>query len=962
MTTMTDKYICTFQDEIEGTDEERRERLGNKGDQLGRMARLGLPVPPGFTITTDACRLYFEQGDSFPEKIRGEVQRNIHSLEKIAGARLGDTENDPLLVSVRSGAAISMPGMMETILNVGLNDENVEAYIRRHEQTEQHEKGDQHKKFILDCQRRLYEMFGENVYGIKKEEFRRIFDGLKDKAGVEEETLLASDHLRALLEEYAVLYQHHGKALPQDPFHQLELAIKAVEESAMGEKARNYRRAEGLPEKVYTAVNVQAMVFGNENAVDCGTGVGFTRDPATGIKDKDNPYGEFLLGGQGEDVVSGKMNVFPLSEMKKSVPEAYAELMRICELLEQRTTKIQDYEFTVWRGKLYMLQTREGKLTGRARIRASCDMLNEGLIDAPEAIRRVSPHDIEQLLHPMIDYQAMKQAMQQENLRLEDVVINPGRIGVAASPGGGVGKAVFDMHTALEYAGRGEKVILCRLETNPADYAGMVVSEAIATSRGGKTSHAAVVARNKGIPCAVGTGINIDEEKKRILYRNHYGKEVLVHEGEWISVDGSTGKVLHYRAPLIEPSANDPDLRDFLQLLHPVARVRVYANANDAEEARRALQFGAEGIGLARTEYMFLEDKISGEERALTIQSWILADDEAIKSSALQKLQEMQRSDFSQIYEAMEDKPVIIRLLDYPLHELLGNLKDDRPNLQRLSEKVGLGEEELKREIESCREVNPMLGHRSIRLGITHPELYRMQARAIFQAAGDINGQSDNMQSDNALNDKAPEENNPGNIKHRESNQEGHKYITPYIELPLVCAAKEVEYAAQLIEEEAGNQGFKRGGSSRQGDYRYRLGIMYETAAACFEAASLAKITDFGSFGTNDLTQTVLGWSREDGSTTFMPAYLEKEITKGDPFITLDKDGPVAKAMAYAIKEARKVNPEYEFGICGEHAADPASLKVCHAFGLNNVSPAPNQVPVAWLVLAQQSLPGRNEG
>ena len=898
---------------IANTSDEMISLLGNKGAQLYEMTNMGMPVPPGFTITTDVCGYYFENDGQLPEGLTEQIRANISRLEQVTGYKFGDIEQDPLLVSARSGAAVSMPGMMETILNLGLTDKCVDAYIERHSNREQP------KKFILDCQRRLYGMFGENVHGIEKEKFRKIFDSLKVKAKVQEDTLLTSSDLQILVEKYKELYKENGKELPQDPFQQLIDAIKAVEESAMGEKARNYRRAEGLPEKVWTGINIQTMVYGNENTTNCCAGVGFTRDPSTGIKNRENPYGEFLLGSQGEDVVSGSRNVSPISHMKQSIPQAYDELMKVCDILEQKTRRVQDYEFTVWRGKLYMLQTRNGKLTGRATIRSNYDMVQEGLIDVRDAVLRVTPKDFEQLLHKMIDYEVMKS----DGVQLDDVVINRGGAGVAASPGGGVGKAVFDVKTALEYKARGEPVILCRLETNPADYPGMIASEALATARGGKTSHAAVVARNKGLPCVVGTGVDIDEENKRLTYQNNKGKTVTINEGDYISVDGSTGKILNYKATLTEPSPDDLDLQDFLQLLYPIAKMRVYANANDSGEAARALQFGAEGIGLARTEYMFLEDRLEGENRQLAIQAWILAEDDIVKLKALARLEQMQKRDFLEMFSVMQDKPIIIRLLDYPLHELLS---DAKAHLDELSEATMLDQEYLKQRIDGYHETNPMLGHRSVRLGITHPEIYRAQVRAILRAAKELN------------------------------NSTAKKYVTPHIEIPLVCLVNEIKNMEQLVRAEAEKLGFSRGGYSSKSDNRYRLGIMYELAGASLEADNLAQVSDFGSFGTNDLTQTTMGWSREDGSATFMPRYVSQGIVDEDPFITIDKDGPVAKAMAHAVLLARTAKPDYEFGICGEHAADPASLEVCYGVGLTNVSPAPNQVPLAWLRSAQLSL------
>jgi pyruvate,orthophosphate dikinase len=931
------------------------ELLGGKGAHLHEMTKLGLPVPPGFTICTRVCEYGTEHGGELPPGLMGQVKSYMHRVEDIVGSQFGDSEADPLLVSARSGAPVSMPGMMETILNLGLTDKCIASYISRHGKEEYS------RRFILDCYRRLYEMFGENVYSLSKETFHGIFDELKEQVGVKEDTQLNSSHIESLIEKYKKVYQEHNIELPQDPYVQLELAIKAVEKSATGEKARNYIRDNKLPEKTYTGVNVQTMVYGNENAYNCGTGVGFTRDPSTGIQDKQNPYGEFLLGGQGEDVVSGRRNVSPLSEMKKSVPEAYAELMRIYELLEREMKHVQDYEFTIWRGKLYMLQTRSGMLTGRASIRSACDMLEEGLIDIIEAVTRVTPEDMAQLLHKTIDYDALRRA----GVQLDNIIVNPA-MGVAASPGGGVGRVVFDAVTADELGGQHEQVVLCRMETDPADCHGVSNSQAYVTARGGKTSHAAVVARNKGIPSAVGTGIEIDEEKKHIIYKNSHGEEIVINEGDFISVDGSIGKVLNYKATLIEPRTDDPDLQRFLKLIIPHAKMRVWANANDAAEARRALEFGAEGIGLARTERMFLSDVERGENRALTIQTWVLAEGEkpvleklvkeqkpdisatsdldrredlemkqeydiqalrALNERAkltLDKLEKMQKRDFLTFYEVMGDRPVIIRLLDYPLHELLSDAKD---HLEELRNTTGIDTQRLIELIDGYHENNPMLGQRSIRLAITHPEVFRMQARAIFGAAAEYNSKSRNG-----------------------------KYVTPYVELSQIFSAKEIEKIGHVVIEEANDLGFKRGGNSTRGDNRYHFGIMFELAGASFEAASLARASDFGSFGTNDLSQSVMGWSREDGSTTFMPKYIENGIIRSDPFVTIDKDGPVAKAMCLAVLQARSVKPDYEFGICGEHAADPDSLEICYGIRLTNVSPGPNQVPIAWLRSAQLSL------
>ena len=911
MTTKIEKRIYFFGNgQADGNGSKgMKELLGNKGAQLHEMTKMGLPVPPGFTLTTEVGRHYFESGGQLPDGLMESVKRSIKELEKIVSLKFGDVENDPLLVSARSGAAISMPGMMETVLNIGLTDDNVNAYRERHS-------SEQASKFILDSYRRLLEMFGENVHGLEKEAFRNILDDIKAEVGVNEDTKLISKHMETIVSRYKGLYSQRGKLLPQDPIQQLKEAIIAVEESSMGEKALNYRKAEGLPDKVFTGVNIQSMVYGNENTINCGTGVGFTRNPETGAKEE---YGEFLLGGQGEDVVGGRRNVHPLSAMKDLLPEAYNQLMDMFNKLEKNKKEPQDIEFTVWNGKLYSLQTRDAKMTGRARVKTSYDMFQEGLISERDAIERVSSEDIEQLLHPMIDYNIIKKA----GIDLQEFLMGKG---VPASPGGGVGQVVFDIPKALEFKERGIYYILCRIETDPADYAGMVSSQAMVTARGGKTSHAAVVARNKGIPAAVGTGINIDEVNKTMTYMAK-GNVVTVKEGDYISVDGSAGEVFNYKAELTKPNPNDADLQNFLELLKPIAKMRVYANANDATEAKIALQFGAEGIGLARTEYMFLEDKAEGENRALTIQSWVLAKDNPLTksaaSAALDKLERMQQKDFLEMYNVMKDKPIIIRLLDYPMHELLSKSDESLVELSGLTRMDG---DELMQKINGYREKNPMLGHRSVRLGITDPEVYRMQVKAILSAGKEYNNNADS------------------------------NYVTPHIEIPLVSMQSEILDIVKIVEEEANVLDYVRGGSSSKGNNRYRLGIMYETPGSVSMASELAEITDFGSFGTNDLTQTVLGWSREDGDTTFMPSYIAKRIVEENPFIRIDENGPVAKQVLHAVLMARSINPDYDFGVCGEHAANPKSLEVFYRARLTNVSPGPNQVPIAWLKSAQLSL------
>ncbi|MDO8556244.1 MAG: putative PEP-binding protein [Nanoarchaeota archaeon] len=880
--------------------------LGNKGAKLHAMTLFGLPVPPGFTIPISLGEQYFRSGNVFPDGLENAVCAGMRELEDIHSLRFGDTVARPLLVSVRSGAAASMPGMMETVLNVGLTEKSVAAYRASNPQE---------SWFILDCYRRLQEMFGKNVYDIPDEAFYAVAQrvvGDKNPHIIQ----FTDGQLQDLVQGYNEVYVDHGiSQLPQDPYVQLFAAIEAVEKSIMGKKARDFRRVEGLPAEMFTAVNVQTMVYGNRNKENCGTLVCFTRDGNTGKKD--TGYGEFLLGGQGEDVVNGRNDTSSLRSMQERLPHVYQELIDYFPILEGSKKRVQDIEATIDSGKLWMLQTRDAKLKGLANIRANLDMVKEGIIDDAEFLRRVKPKDVELWLQTQIDYRKLR-----ETHKLEDIIIN--KMGIDASHGAGVGKLVFDVDTAQEYHARGEPLVLCRWDTNPADFPGMVLAEALFTSRGGQTSHAAVVARGKGIPCVTGTNVEVDYEKKELQYKDKEGRLQVVREGEYVSVDGSAAKVLRVQAPVTDAAYDVQDMQDFLRLVKPHAHMRVLANANDAEEAKVALAFGAEGIGLARTEYMFLDDKIPGERRAVTIQSWVLANDVRLKAEALQRLEDMQKRDFLGMYEVMGVLPIIIRLLDYPLHELLGDVKS---NLESLVLTTGLSEEQIGKNIAQYKEHNPMLGHRSVRLGITHPELFAMQGRAIFAAAREYNLTHDNQ-------------------------------VVPYIEIPLVINRNEVVDVAKVLDREAPKYGFSRYGSSKAGG-QYKLGIMFETAAACLEADKLARTADFGSFGTNDLTQTVLGWSREDGNETFAPVYIAKKIVAADPFAVIDKDGPVAKLMQVAVAGARRVKSDFEFGICGSHGSNPESLEVCYALGLDNVSPVPNQVPLAWLKSAQLSLEGK---
>jgi pyruvate, orthophosphate dikinase len=863
--------------------------LGGKGANLAEMTNLGVPVPPGFTIACDVCVAYLRSGAQ-PEKLREEVAANLGRLEEVTGRGFGDPR-DPLLVSVRSGAPVSMPGMMETILNLGLNDRTVVGLAQASGSA----------RFAYDSYRRFIQMYGDVVLGVPSQQFEHLLKAKRMTAGVRTDAELSEDALRNLVEEYKALVRNTtGSPFPMDPEVQLWGAIEAVWKSWTLKKAVDYRRHAGIPETLGTAVNIVAMVFGNLGD-DSGTGVAFTRDPSTGER---TFYGEFLVNAQGEDVVAGIRTPLRIEEMAEKLPGAYRELLATQERLEQHFREMQDLEFTVERGKLFLLQTRTGKRTAGAAVRIARDMVNEGLIDTAEAVRRVPARDIDQLLHPVIDATVRAQ---------------PICVGLPASPGAASGLAVFDPDIAERRAAAGESVILVREETTPEDFHGIVAARAVLTARGGMTSHAAVVARGMGKCAIVGAkDVEVDAEQRRFTANG-----TVVREGDWLTLDGSTGKVYSGDLPTIPSEVvrvtagslrpdRAPTYQAYAQLLgwaDEVRTLRVRANADTPRDARVARSFGAEGIGLCRTEHMFFEG-----ERITSMREMIVARDESGRRRALAKLLPMQRGDFEGIFEAMDGFPVTIRLLDPPLHEFLPHGGEETKLLART---LQLSREELTRIVESLRETNPMLGHRGVRLAVTYPEITEMQGRAIFEAA--VRAMRRGID------------------------------VRPEIMVPLVATSKEFEHQRAILEESA-HQVLGAMGER----VPYLIGTMIELPRAALTADEIAAHAEFFSFGTNDLTQTTLGLSRDDAGR-FLPQYVEKGIFPDDPFQVLDEPG-VGKLIQLAVAGGRSVRPDLKVGICGEHGGEPRSVRFCHRIGLDYVSCSPYRVPVARLAAAQASL------
>jgi len=860
-----------------------RDLLGGKGAGLAEMSRIGLPVPPGFTITTEACLEYYRRDRQFPAGLMEEVRRQMRVLEERTGRRFGDPAR-PLLVSVRSGAKFSMPGMMDTVLNLGLNPLTAEGLARATGSL----------RFAYDSYRRFMQMFGNVVLGIKHEHFEQALAGLKRLRGVTQDIDLSAEDLSQLMEDYRrIVREQTGREFPDDPWVQLEMAIRAVFESWNNQRAIEYRNFYKIPHDLGTAVNVQAMVFGNMGPTS-GTGVAFTRNPATGEK---KVYGEYLLNAQGEDVVAGIRTPRPIEQLAQDLPEVYRQFMRICALLEKHYRDVQDVEFTIENGRLYLLQTRSGKRTAQAAVKIAVDMVHEKLLTKEQALLRVEPGSLEQLLHPRLDPESHR------------TVIGKG---LAASPGAASGAVVFDADEAVKMAAQ-HRVILVRPETNPDDIHGLVAARGVLTSRGGMTSHAAIVARGMGKPAVVGAeSIRIDEAAKQFSAGN-----IVVREGEVITIDGTSGEIILGEVPVIQPSLSG-EIEELLSWADEVRTLGVRANADYPRDARVAREFGAEGIGLCRTEHMFME-----EERLPIMQQMILASTEAERRAALDLLLQFQKEDFKGIFREMGNLPVIIRLLDPPLHEFLPRMEDllvEVTELRLTGESERLkAKETLLRRVQALHEFNPMLGLRGCRLGILYPEINEMQVRAILGAAVEL------------------------------KRDEGIDVI-PEIMIPLVGHPNELRVVHQQLQAIA-RQVVAESGVS----VRHMFGTMIEIPRACLVADQIAEMAEFFSFGTNDLTQTVFGFSRDDAQGKFLHVYLEKGILKEDPFQTLDRDG-VGKMMRMGTELGKKVRPDLEVGICGEHGGDPASVEFCHQVGLDYVSCSPYRVPVARLAAAHARL------
>jgi pyruvate,orthophosphate dikinase len=871
-----------------------RDLLGGKGANLSEMVNIGLPVPPGFTVTTEVCNEYYRNNENLPKGLVDDMKAGIADMEKALGKKFGDKKN-PLLVSVRSGAKFSMPGMMDTILNLGLNQETLKGLIEQ--------SGD--ARFAYDANRRFIMMFSDVVLGVSKHKFEKIFDAKKREKGVKMDTDLEADDLKEIVVDFlALVLKETGDGFPSDPWKQLELAVEAVFNSWNNERAKYYRRQEKIPDEIGTAVNVQAMVFGNLGS-DCGTGVAFTRDPSTG---ENALYGEYLMNAQGEDVVAGVRTPVPISELESQNPEVYQEFVEVCNRLEGHYKEMMDLEFTIERGRLFMLQCRVGKRTGPAAVHMAAQMVDEKLITEEEAIMRVSASHLDQLLHKRIDPEVFNK---QEVRHLTT--------GLAASPGAAVGKVVFDADTAEELGEEGEKVILLRDETNPDDVHGMVASQGILTARGGKTSHAAVVARGFGIPCIAGADeVEIDEDTKKAVVD---GLEI--NEGDMITIDGSSGKVYQGALPLVEPEIGG-DFATLMKWCDKLRKLKVRTNADNPKDARKAIEFGAEGIGLCRTEHMFFEP-----DRLPIVQDMILTTSEHHRESALQKLQVVQQSDFEGIFEAMSGKPVTVRLIDPPLHEFLPNHEDMLREVAELRVAVNLtGGEALKgvlREkekmlhaVEDMKESNPMMGLRGVRLSIIMPGIVEMQVRAILQAAAKVA-------------------------------KRGIK-VLPEIMIPLVGHVNELRHIQEDLERVA------KAVVEEQGvDIPYMFGTMIEIPRAALTAGEIAEYAQFFSFGTNDLTQMTFGYSRDDAESKFLNTYTNMKILPGNPFESLDQTG-VGRLVDLAAKEGRKTRKNLKLGICGEHGGDPDSIDLCHRVGLDYVSCSPFRVPIARLSAAQAAI------
>ncbi|MBI2092856.1 MAG: pyruvate, phosphate dikinase [Deltaproteobacteria bacterium] len=884
---MTKKYLYTFGPGKSDGNSKMKDLLGGKGANLAEMANLGIPVPPGFTISTEVCAIYSENNQELPAWLNKDAKEGIGFIEKKMGAKFGDFKN-PLLVSVRSGARVSMPGMMDTILNLGLNEETLKGLIER----------TGNERFAYDAYRRFIQMYSDVVLEIDRENFEHLIDSLKKSKAAKLDTDLTAEDWKNLCVKFKSLVENKlGRVFPDDPWEQLNGAIGAVFRSWNNKRAIEYRRINNIPSHWGTAVNVQAMVFGNMGD-DCATGVAFTRDPSTGER---RFFGEYLVNAQGEDVVAGIRTPQPInisgkkSESEKSLeeimPKIYSELEKIYQKLEKHYRDMQDIEFTIQQGKLWMLQTRNGKRTANAAVRIATEMVKEGLISKDEALLRIEPPQLDQLLHPTFDPKAPKEAVAR---------------GLPASPGAAVGRIVFSADHALEWSEKGEKVVLVRIETSPDDIHGMNVAEGILTARGGMTSHAAVVARGMGKCCVAGCGeIQIDYSKKEFRARD----KVTFREGDWLSLNGSTGEVIAGRIATVQPELTG-EFGILMEWVDEIRRLKVRTNADTPRDAEVAKKFGAEGIGLCRTEHMFFEPDRIGVMREM-----IVADDVDARKKALKKLLPYQKGDFKGIFKVMNGLPVTVRLLDPPLHEFLPQ-KDSEIN--ELAATIGITPEKLREKVSSLHEFNPMLGHRGCRLGVTYPEIYAMQTQAVMEAVCELK-RDENINS------------------------------LPEIEIPLVGHVNELKLLKAVCDKVA-EEVISRTGVKVE----YRIGTMIELVRAAVTADEIAHYADFFSFGTNDLTQTTFGLSRDDAGK-FLKEYVEKHVLSGDPFVTIDQGG-VGKIMQIAIEKGRMTKPDLEIGICGEHGGEAQSVIFCHQIGLNYVSCSPYRVPIARLAAAQAVL------
>ena len=856
-----------------------RELLGGKGANLAEMTNIGLPVPQGFTITTEACTQYYEDGREINEEIQGQINEYITKMEEITGKKFGDHEN-PLLVSVRSGARASMPGMMDTILNLGLNETVVNVIAEK----------SGNPRWAWDCYRRFIQMYSDVVMEVGKKYFEQLIDAMKEKKGVKQDVELTADDLKELAGQFKAEYKAKiGVDFPDDPKEQLMGAIKAVFRSWDNPRANVYRRDNDIPYSWGTAVNVQSMAFGNMGD-DCGTGVAFTRDPATGAK---GLFGEFLTNAQGEDVVAGVRTPMKIAEMADKFPEAFAQFQEVCKTLEDHYRDMQDMEFTVEHGKLYMLQTRNGKRTAQAALKIACDLVDEGMRTEEEAVAMIDPRNLDTLLHPQFDTAALKAA-------------TPIGKGLGASPGAACGKIVFTAEDAEEWHARGERVVLVRLETSPEDITGMKASQGILTVRGGMTSHAAVVARGMGTCCVSGCGdIAMDEENKQFTLA---GKTF--HEGDWLSIDGTTGNIYDGEIKTVDATIAG-EFGRVMAWADKYRKLKVRTNADTPADAKKARELGAEGIGLCRTEHMFFE-----EDRIAAFREMICSDTVEEREAALEKILPYQQNDFKQLYEALEGNPVTIRFLDPPLHEFVPTEEED---IKKLADAQGKSVENIKTIIASLHEFNPMMGHRGCRLAVTYPEIAKMQTKAVIRAAIEVK--------------KA----------HPDWN------VEPEIMIPLVCEVKELKFVKKVVVETADAEIAAAGV-----DMKYEVGTMIEIPRAALTADEIAKEADFFCFGTNDLTQMTFGFSRDDAGK-FLNAYYDTKIFENDPFAKLDQAG-VGKLMEMAIKLGKPVNPKLHVGICGEHGGDPSSVEFCHKIGLDYVSCSPFRVPIARLAAAQAAI------